>query len=583
MISLLGDWAGRLALTVLVLERTGSPAWAAAVTAVSLAGFVGIGQVLATLADRHGRVDGDARRRRRARRAVPRRCSSTSRWARCSCWPSSPASPRRRSRRPGRAALPDLVPEDDYGDALGAVGHLGAVRRSCSATRSAGCCSPSSSPRRRSPSTPAASSCRRCSCSSCAAAPAARPAAAPSTVERLAAATAPPPCSATGWSAGRWSSSPSPAPSAPSTRRSSCPTPSASGCPAGYLGAAGGRGPGRHAARPRWSIAGGTRDHHSLLRNGGVVRRRHRRRLAAPLFWFEASGAAGLPRLRHRRGGMFAVSIPTNTVIGLRLSRDTRASAMGIAVGVLMGSQALGAAVGGLVASVVGLAPRHRRRARGRGRVQPVVAWSPRPPTPSTSPCAAGPPPAPDAGAARRRGRSCSTSCAVEAEHRRRPRGHGRSGAAGGRAPVNHRAGGCVSPVMRLTTRPAVAPLVAAGEPRSCSARSRRLRLRRRRRRRRGDDTTTTAPATTRRRLPAADGGERGRARSWPRTSRSPTSRWRLARRSCSRTRASATHTATADDGSFDPGEVGGRRDVGPVTAPTSPGDYAFHCEIHPT
>ena len=38
MISLLGDWAGRLALTVLVLERTGSPAWAAAVTAVSLAG-----------------------------------------------------------------------------------------------------------------------------------------------------------------------------------------------------------------------------------------------------------------------------------------------------------------------------------------------------------------------------------------------------------------------------------------------------------------------------------------------------------------------------------------------------------------
>ncbi|MGQ0830824.1 MAG: MFS transporter, partial [Microthrixaceae bacterium] len=56
MISLLGDWAGRLALTVLVLERTGSPAWAAGVTAVSLAGFVGIGQVLATLGDRFGRI-----------------------------------------------------------------------------------------------------------------------------------------------------------------------------------------------------------------------------------------------------------------------------------------------------------------------------------------------------------------------------------------------------------------------------------------------------------------------------------------------------------------------------------------------
>ena len=44
----------------------------------------------------------------------------------------------------------------------------------------------------------------------------------------------------------------------------------------------------------------------------------------------------------------------TNTVIGLRLSRDSRASAMGIAVGVLMGSQALGAAMGGVAASMVG-------------------------------------------------------------------------------------------------------------------------------------------------------------------------------------------------------------------------------------
>ena len=32
IVSLLGDWAGRLALAVLVLDRTGSPAWAAAVT-----------------------------------------------------------------------------------------------------------------------------------------------------------------------------------------------------------------------------------------------------------------------------------------------------------------------------------------------------------------------------------------------------------------------------------------------------------------------------------------------------------------------------------------------------------------------
>ncbi len=56
MISLLGDWAARLALAVVVYDRTGSAAWAAAVTAVSLAGFVGLGQALATLADRYGRI-----------------------------------------------------------------------------------------------------------------------------------------------------------------------------------------------------------------------------------------------------------------------------------------------------------------------------------------------------------------------------------------------------------------------------------------------------------------------------------------------------------------------------------------------
>ena len=43
-----------------------------------------------------------------------------------------------------------------------------------------------------------------------------------------------------------------------------------------------------------------------------------------------------------------------DVVIGTRLLRETRASAMGIAVGVLMGSQALGAALGGVAASAVG-------------------------------------------------------------------------------------------------------------------------------------------------------------------------------------------------------------------------------------
>jgi plastocyanin len=44
-----------------------------------------------------------------------------------------------------------------------------------------------------------------------------------------------------------------------------------------------------------------------------------------------------------------------------------------------------------------------------------------------------------------------------------------------------------------------------------------------------------------------------------------------------------ATHTATADDDSFDLGEVPGGDTSDPVAAPTTPGDYAFHCEIHPS
>ncbi len=42
-----------------------------------------------------------------------------------------------------------------------------------------------------------------------------------------------------------------------------------------------------------------------------------------------------------------------------------------------------------------------------------------------------------------------------------------------------------------------------------------------------------------------------------------------------------ATHTATADDGSFDLGEVAGGETSDPVTAPEEPGSYPFHCQIH--
>jgi hypothetical protein len=47
-----GDYAARLALGVLVYDRTGSAAWAGVVTAASFLPWVGIGQVLATLGDR---------------------------------------------------------------------------------------------------------------------------------------------------------------------------------------------------------------------------------------------------------------------------------------------------------------------------------------------------------------------------------------------------------------------------------------------------------------------------------------------------------------------------------------------------
>jgi len=123
------------------------------------------------------------------------------------------------------------------------------------------------------------------------------------------------------------------------------------GLPAGYLGVLAATIP-VGTLLATMVVAGGRRDHHSLLRTAGwcgVITSA----AAAPLFWFGASGALAFVAFGVA-GGLFAVSIPTNAVIGLRLTRDTRASAMGIAVGVLMGSQAMGAAFGGLVASVIG-------------------------------------------------------------------------------------------------------------------------------------------------------------------------------------------------------------------------------------
>lgn len=56
VVSSLGDWAGRLALSVLVFERSDSALWTVMVTVASLLPWLGIGQMLATYADRFGRI-----------------------------------------------------------------------------------------------------------------------------------------------------------------------------------------------------------------------------------------------------------------------------------------------------------------------------------------------------------------------------------------------------------------------------------------------------------------------------------------------------------------------------------------------
>lgn len=56
LVSGVGDWAGRLALAVLVFDRSDSALWTAAVMVVSLLPWIGLGQLISTLADRYGAV-----------------------------------------------------------------------------------------------------------------------------------------------------------------------------------------------------------------------------------------------------------------------------------------------------------------------------------------------------------------------------------------------------------------------------------------------------------------------------------------------------------------------------------------------
>ncbi|MGK2950017.1 MAG: MFS transporter [Acidimicrobiales bacterium] len=350
VISLLGDWAARLALAYLVHERTGSAGWAAAVTAVSLAGFVGIGQVLATFADRYGRVTvmlvADV-----VRAAVfgAMLISMPIGALLVLAFIAGLATPPFEAAR--AAALPDLVPEKTYGNALAlagisvqaslVVGYAlgGALIALVGAQTALGINAASflvsAALVLRLRSTPAS-----------------EPGDSTATMGRSLRSAA---AELFGDRMIRRSLALVSVTGALGTVDEALVVPYADhvGISPGLLGLLA-------ASVPIGTLIGTifvptTGSHERLLR-GAAICAAITAAAAVPLYLMEISGGMAFFAFAIS-GGMFAVSIPTNAVIGTRLRRGTRASAMGIAVGVLMGSQALGAAGGGLVATWIG-APR---------------------------------------------------------------------------------------------------------------------------------------------------------------------------------------------------------------------------------
>ena len=347
MISLLGDWAGRLALAYLGLQETGSPAWTAAVTAASLAGFVGFGQVLATLADRFGRVSvmivADLVR---AAMFAAMLLDVPAGALLGMAFVAGLATPPFEAAR--SAALPDIVPEHRYGDALALSGisvqsamvfgsALGGVLLALVGARGALAINAGSF---------VVSAILIVRLRSSAAAVAGGPSHTVRGSLRDGAANL------FGDRMTRRALVIIVLTSSFGTVDEALVVPYAAdvGLSKGYLGLLA-------AAVPLGTLIGTafiarSSDHHALLRSAALCAA-ITAAVAAPLYWFEVGGVGAFAAFMIS-GGMFAVSIPTNVVIGTRLRRETRASAMGIAVGLLMGSQAIGAAVGGVVASAVG-------------------------------------------------------------------------------------------------------------------------------------------------------------------------------------------------------------------------------------
>jgi plastocyanin len=137
---------------------------------------------------------------------------------------------------------------------------------------------------------------------------------------------------------------------------------------------------------------------------------------------------------------------------------------------------------------------------------------------------------------------------------------------------VNHPTGACVSPVMpshpivrRALALAAVALLAAAGCGSDDDAEGAT-----------GDPTTTAAGSTG-----DGDGAEAGTivAADFSLTDLTVAPGEAVVLRND----GAAPHTATADDGSFDTGQVSAGGTSEPATAPDDPGSYPFHCEIHST
>jgi MFS family permease len=347
VLSELGDWAARVALAFLVLKRTGSPALTAMVTTVSVLPWVGFGQILATLGDRFPRkrvlVAADLFRAIAfASLAAPVPIPVVFAVA----FVAALATPPFESAK--SAIVPEIVPEECYGDAL-ALSHMTNQTAQIVGFISGGGLIALISPQYALLVNSASFLLSALSLARLKGGRVAQPA--QSTRSRLGAA-------ATALMSDHY------------LRRAAllgvlpqCSAMAAESLVAVYVRDELHRGPAMigilAAVVPVGMIVAATftprrGEHLMLLR-------------VSALLVLIGSTIAFVGFLAHLAlpwavipyfgvGIVFALVVPANTVVGARLPRDVRASAFGLLQGSLMAAQALGAAIGGLLASAIGVA-----------------------------------------------------------------------------------------------------------------------------------------------------------------------------------------------------------------------------------